>query len=98
MIRGDLAFCFVWIGGNSYYDNFLPYRFRIDPVPGIHCWHFRHFYKRPRSMNEKRAWYNSEGFGRARRSPRLLPDAWDDYPRGKQGKSWKNRKIKKQWE
>jgi hypothetical protein len=101
MVRGDLAFCFVWSGGSSYYyDNFLPYQFRIDPVPGIHniSGSYRYF-KHPRHMNEERAWYASEGFGRGKRSPRNLPDDWDDFQRGDvgSGKSWKNRKIKHQW-
>lgn len=79
----------------------IAFRYRIDPVPGIHSFRgwFKCWYKRPKTMNEKRAWFNSEGYGRNRRSPRNLPDPWDDYHRSdvRTRKSWKNKKIKKQW-
>ena len=80
----------------------VPFRYRYDSVPGIHkrpgSW-FKAWYKTPKVMNEKRLWYNSEGYGRKRRSPRNLPDSWDDYPRADRycDKSWKKNKIKKQW-
>ena len=38
-------------------------------------------------------------YSRMKRSPRNLPDPWDDRLRGdtRTRKSWKNRKAKKQW-
>jgi len=81
--------------------KYIYFRFRVDPVPTI-CkrdYRFRYWYKIPKSTQEKRLWFASEGYGRLKRSPFNLPDAWDDYQRGDVDtrKSWKNRKIKKQW-
>ena len=99
MEYGDKLISGVW--HTRFSGKFIYFRFRIDPVPGIHCrrgW-FGCWYKKPKSRNEKRQWYASEGYGRLARSPFNLPDAWDDYQRGDVDtrKSWKNKKIKRQW-
>ena len=74
------------------------YRYRIDPVPYVSSkrWHFQHFYKTPKSMNEKRQW--DDQFGRRKRCPSNLPDVWDDWPRAdRYDRSWKTHKKRKQW-
>lgn len=77
------------------------FRFRIDPVPFIwknrYC--FREWYKFPEVMQEKRASFAYPEFVRGKRKAHALPDSWDDWNRGdvRTRKSWKNKKIKKQW-
>lgn len=81
----------------------VTFRFRIDPVPGIHknSWHFGQFYKKPRYRNERKQWYASEGYGRNKRNPYYLPNDWNDRVRSDvyNNRSWKkSRKVKKQWQ
>jgi hypothetical protein len=99
MNYGEKLFARVW--HTRFSGKFIFYRFRFDPVPAMgykrgnfYCW-----CKRPKSTNEKRQWFASEGYGRLKRSPFNLPDPWDDYQRGdvRTRKSWKNRKVKKQY-
>jgi hypothetical protein len=99
MEYGEELFAGTWhsrFSGKYYY-----FRFRVDPVPtiGRQGYRFRHWYKFPKSYQEKRLWFASEGYGRLKRSPLNLPCAYDDYQRGDVStrRSWKNRKIKKQW-
>jgi len=56
-----------------------------------------HYYRRPRTANEKRA--NVEGtWNRAKRSLVNLVDCWEDKPLHRE-KGWKYKtKYKKQWE
>ena len=83
------------------------FEYRKDPVPGIHrykhrigCW-----YRQIENMGEKRRWFADQetlkehGFKvRYSRSPRTLPDAWDDYPKAKNyDRGWKRSKKRKQW-
>ncbi len=80
----------------------VPFRYRCESVPGIHKFrgsYFKSYYKTPKSNNERKAWYASEGYGRIKRSPINLPNAWDDYPRADRyyDKCWKKNKIKRQW-
>jgi len=81
--------------------NFIFFRFRIDPVPamGYKRGNFGCWYKKPKSINEKRQWFASEGYGRWKRSPFKLPNPNDDYQRGdvRTRKSWKSRKVKRQY-
>lgn len=75
------------------------FRYRIDPVPYISRQNlrFKNIYKTPKTMNEKRQW--DEKFGRGKRSPKYLPDPWNDWPRAdyKIKRSWKKQKKRKQW-
>ncbi len=99
MEYGESLFARVW--HNRFSGKFLFFRFRIDPIPGVsnHRGWFGNWYKTPRNINEKRQWFASEGYGRLKRSPLNLPDPRDDYQRSdlKTRRSWKSRKIKKQW-
>lgn len=99
MNYGEKLFARVW--HSRFSGHFIFYRFRIDPIPvngrrrgSFYCW-----YKRPKHIQEMRQWFASEGYGRFKRSPMNLPDPWDDYLRsdGRTRKSWKNKRIKKQW-
>lgn len=97
-IKGEIYFEFAYNRwAQNYEDHFVAYRFRTDPVPGVHKNSNGYYFKRPRHANEERQWYAAEGLGRAKRNALHLPDSYDDYPRGKTGKSWKNRKIQHQW-
>jgi len=96
MEYGDRLFVRPW---HTRFCGNVHFRFRVDPVPTVSKRHyrFRNWYKFPKSTQEKRLW--SSVYGRLKRSPKNLPDAWDDYQRGDVSTriSWKNRKIKKQW-
>lgn len=77
-------------------------RFRIDPVPFTgYYYRFGRYYRYPRTTQEKREYTNAEEFEvhvRGRRRPRMLPNAWDEFPIGRYSKrSWKRRKKRKQW-
>jgi hypothetical protein len=101
MKYGELLVRKKWFVIKNYKRELFAFRFRIDPVPFIHKTGTRYFgtyYRVPKIMNEKRQWDNE--YGRRKRSPRCLPDAWDDYQRSdiRTRKSWKKcRKVKKQW-
>jgi hypothetical protein len=77
------------------------FRFRIDPVPFIFNFkgNFKNWYKRPKSTQERRLSFAYEGYVRGKRKSCNLPNAWDDYQRSdnRTRKSWKNKKIRKQW-
>jgi len=81
--------------------SFQYYTYRSSPVPGISgkcC--FGRYYKHMRMYKRERSLYYEDGkYSRMKRSPRNLPDPWDDRLRGdtRTRKSWKNRKAKKQW-
>lgn len=85
----------------GFYD--VPFRYRFDPVPDVHKDKRRHFgdyYKNFRIYKRERSLYNDhKEFVRRKRSPRSLPDPWDDYQRGdiKTRRSWKNKKVRKQY-
>jgi len=103
MKHGQVVFKYSWYKG---YNSMVvvPFRYRYDSVPGIRKFHgsyFKNYYKTPRTTNERRAWFVSEGFGRARRNFMNLPNAYDDHPRADRyfDTSWKkNRKVKRQWQ
>lgn len=75
------------------------YKIRCDPVPfiGKSCTH--RYYKQPKTTAEKRDWdrtlfsISEAGYNvklNKKRSPRNMPQAWDDYPRAcYKDKSWK---------
>jgi hypothetical protein len=100
MVRGDYSFSFVWSCAAKVWpdDFYVAYRFRIDPVPGIHksCMGYKYIRRCLHTRNEKRAWYAAEGLGRKKRGPRHLPTDWDDFGRNL-SKTWKNKKVKRQW-
>jgi hypothetical protein len=77
------------------------YVFRQTPVPrtGKRKGYFKYYYKRPKTTQEKRWSYADKEFVRGKRRAPNLPDSWDDFIRGdiKTRKSWKSKKIKKQW-
>jgi hypothetical protein len=80
----------------------IGYRFRMDPVPFIGRGHggFYAWYKSPKMRKRELSLYEEHRkFVRARRKPKYMPDPWDDCPRGDvdSRRSWKNRKIRKQW-
>lgn len=74
--------------------------YRRTPVPhtGKRKWYFKHFYKTPRHIQEKKWNIAHKEYVRGKRSPANLQNPWDDYKRSDAGiKSWKNQKIKRQW-
>ena len=79
----------------------IPFRYRVDPVPGVNNrWRFANWYKNFRVYKRERSLYNEhKEFVRNKRSPYNLPDPWDDKQRGdvRTRKSWKNKKIRKQY-
>ena len=87
---------------NRYYRKYGSFRYRMDPVPGINrfVFRFRSWYKKPRHAQERKWYYSCPELIRRKRSPYYIPDDWNDYPRAdiKTRRSWKNKKIKKQWE
>jgi len=101
---GEVLFKTTWVFGLHRYKNRpLFFRFRCGPVPGIRNWsggsYFSSYYKTPKTQNERKAWYNSEGYGRAKRAPINLPNAYDDRQRSDRSldRSWKKNKIRRQW-
>lgn len=80
----------------------IEYKFRIGPVPrtGKNTWRFYNWYKNPAVRKRERSLYwDYKKFVRPKRSPNYMVDPWDDLQRGDTGtrKSWKNKKIKRQW-
>ena len=99
MLRGELCFSFCYgFFIRHFADHYIGYRFRVDPVPGVHksCMKYKYF-QHPGTYAERRDWYAAEGLGRRKRSPRLLPTNWDDYGRSNINRTWKNNKFKRQW-
>jgi len=103
MKNGDIVYKYSWCLGWKEMVA-VPFRYRFEPVPGIHKSsgsYFKAWYKKPRTINEKRQWFNSEGYGRAKRSPLNLPDPYNDYHRADRyyDTSWKKtRKVYRQWQ
>jgi len=81
------------------------FEYRCESVPGVHKKHRGHFYRRIRTIPEKRAWFatvdqlqEEQLICKLRRSPRVLPDSWDDIKRNDyEDRSWKRTKRKRQW-
>jgi len=102
MKNGDILYKYSWHMRWTKMKA-VPFRFRAEPVPGICKYKNSYFgchYKTPRTTNERKQWYASEGYGRLKRSAHMLPEAWDDYPRSDRydKKSWKkSRKVLRQW-
>lgn len=77
------------------------FKFRIDPIPNIsHRYRFYGYYKNPSMRKRERALYQQDKeYIRPKRRNCYLQDPWDDILRGDYNnrKSWKNKKIKRQW-
>jgi len=101
MKNGDIIFLRAW----WYWVNrkwVYVVRFRVDPIPscGKYRYKFRNKYKKPQHMNEEKQFYACDSnLVRKKRHPVNLPNAYNDWRRGdiKTRKSWKNKKIDKQW-
>jgi hypothetical protein len=78
----------------------ITFEYRRDPVPFTRCRrgsrYGSRYLKQPRTTQERRAYFHDEISEydiqiRGSRSPRGLPDPWDDYIRADVGiKNWKN--------
>ena len=104
--RGDCLEKFSW----HTKSRRTKYRYRLDPVPGVHCYKrlLGDYHKRPKTRQEIRC---NEGIKdlereyafklvRFRRNKSNLPTAWDDIVKGEVGsRSWKTSgKKRKQYE
>lgn len=77
-------------------------QFRRAPVPRTGRkpeWRWHHFYKYPRTSQERRQAAACPDFVRPRRRGNYLPHSFDDVPRGDlKDRSWKrNKKRLRQW-
>ena len=73
--------------------------FRRDPIPYTGAKYRGHYYRRPKSMNEKRKAADVEykQYVKPKRNVRNLPDAWDDEKVRHIEKCWKSQsKMRKQ--
>jgi hypothetical protein len=85
--------------------GFLFFHYRFDPVPGTgksFPWKcgFKSWYKhRNPCRQEKSFCFEHRDYIRSKRSFMNLPNPWDDFNRGdvRTRRSWKNKKIEKQW-
>lgn len=97
---GDVLYVHTW-GRRWNPSTYHPFCYRQDPVPGIYKYtrNFGNWYKTPRVGQEKRLSYAYPEYVRGKRRKPNLPDPWDDYQRSdiRTRKSWKNKKIRKQW-
>jgi len=81
--------------------RYIVYRYRFDPVPGIHKRKKYSIFKRPKTTQERKYACSPEHkpYVRGKRRLPYLPEAWDDiYASNKYNKrSWKKIKKRKQW-
>jgi hypothetical protein len=77
------------------------FRFRYDPVPGVKHWKnsIRPYYRTMRTHQEIRWYYahKDEVRIRGKRTPKRLPNDWDDFYHARREKGWKRTKKRKQW-
>jgi len=74
--------------------------FRNGPVPytGVKRFRFSSYYKSPRTTSERRYVYAHPEYVRPKRGIRALPNDWDDIPKGRRSRGWKEQsKKKRQW-
>jgi len=77
--------------------------FRCDPIPhtGRKLWRFRNHYRTACCVQERKLYGDPDHrkYGRGKRCPSSLPDAWNDFPKSRNHgyKSWKRTKKKRQW-
>ena len=85
----------------KWWNRIYEFVYRQTPVPrtgkrvrGFHCW-----YRTPKTTQERRWSFAHGKYVRGKRRAHILPNTWDDKPRGDihNRKCWKNKKIKKQW-
>jgi hypothetical protein len=81
-----------------YEKNYLG--FRNGPVPGTgNRRRFYGAYRNPKTTQELRSNQGNNKYIRGRRKKNTLPNAWDDVARSNfKTKSWKNNKVRKQWQ
>ena len=75
----------------------IRYRYRYDPVPGIHNNNSYNYYRKPRTTQEKRKSFEYPELIRPNRRATLLPDSWADIYIDRPKRSWKRTKKEKQW-
>jgi hypothetical protein len=76
----------------------LTFRFRYDPVPGIHTdKSISNCFKKPKVTQERRKSFEYSKFIRAKRQNKGLPDPWDDIYIKRPLRNWKRSKKRKQW-
>lgn len=79
-----------------------PFRYRMDPVPGVGTlrgWFGSYYKTGTNCLPEKRVYCEHQDYVRGKRAPKNLPNDWNDRQRSDQRtrKSWKNKKIRKQY-
>jgi len=83
----------AYFGKNKY-----SFRFRYDPVPGIHTdKSISNCFKKPKVTQERRKSFEYSKFIRAKRQNKGLPDPWDDIYIKRPLRNWKRSKKRKQW-
>lgn len=88
------------INKNMYKIRLVGFKYRFDPVPGIH--HFKNpikrYYRKPKTTQERRWALAHKKYIRGKRSFVSLPNAWDDVKNKSLNiKNWKRTKKRKQW-
>lgn len=77
------------------------FRYRYDPVPGVHHWKnsIHPYYRCMKTTQEIRWFYahKDEVRIRGKRTPKQLPNSWDDHSHAHREKGWKRSKKKRQW-
>lgn len=95
---------FIW---RWHVNNTKGCKYRRDPIPGtgVSRWSFSKYYRHPKTTSERRAAVGLCGDEDARyygvkvrpgRSCRNLPNTYDDVPRSRRGRNWKQNR-KKRW-
>ncbi len=83
----------VYFGKIKYF-----FRFRYDPVPGIHTdKSITYNLKNPKVTQERRKSFEHPEFIRPKRQNKGLPDPYDDVYIKRPLRNWKRTKKKKQW-
>lgn len=90
----------VRIYKNVYKIRFIFFKYRFDPVPGIH--HFKNsiqrYHRRIKTTQERRWALAHKKYIRNKRSYTAIPNAWDDIKnKSLHIKNWKRTKKRKQW-
>lgn len=83
------------------YKLSTPYKYRAEPVPGIHKFGHGFCYKKMKTTQERRLCSTAIEQGvtvRGKRTCSMLPAVWDDKLRSDiNNRSWKQSKKRKQW-
>jgi hypothetical protein len=82
-------------------SRYVVYRYRFDPVPGIHNYKNYNLFRKPATTQEKKYACDPEHkpYIRGKRRLSYLPEAWDDIfiSNNLNKRSWKKIKKRKQW-